>query len=160
MMKNARKARKGKLLSGLRIVAFFEGAKGALVLLTGLGLLSLIHKDVHHAAEQLVRLLHFNPARHYPQVFLDASSNITDVQLLALATSAMFYTLVRFIEAGGLWLQRRWAEWFGLLSGGIYIPMEIYEVTVSVTWPKILLLVINTGVVSYLIYALVGSKQH
>ena len=31
---------------GLRVVALFEGAKGALVLVAGFGLLSLIHEDV------------------------------------------------------------------------------------------------------------------
>lgn len=54
----------------VQIVALFEGAKGALVLLTGLGLLALIHRNVHQVAEQLVRHLHFNPARQYPRIFL------------------------------------------------------------------------------------------
>lgn len=31
----------------VQIVALFEGAKGALVLLTGLGLLALIHRNLH-----------------------------------------------------------------------------------------------------------------
>ncbi|MCZ7627423.1 MAG: DUF2127 domain-containing protein [Candidatus Methylomirabilis sp.] len=37
------------------------------------------------------------------------------------------YASVRFVEAYGLWLERRWAEWFAAVSGGIYIPFEIYE---------------------------------
>ncbi|HEU0264788.1 MAG TPA: DUF2127 domain-containing protein, partial [Geobacterales bacterium] len=45
-------------------------------------------------------------------------------------------------------------EWFGLLTGGMYVPVELYEVTRGVTWPKLSLLVVNLGVVSYLLYAL------
>ena len=44
--------------SGLRVVAVFEGAKGGLVLITGFGLLAFIHRDLHAAAEEVVRLFH------------------------------------------------------------------------------------------------------
>jgi len=72
-------------LFGLRTVAIFEGAKGALVLSTGFGLLALIHKDVHLAAERLVRHISLNPASHYPKIFLDATAHVTDMQLWFLA---------------------------------------------------------------------------
>jgi len=86
---------KKKLLSflGLRTVAILEGAKGALVLLTGFGLLALIHKDIHLAAERLVRHFNLNPASHYPRIFLDAAANITDKQLLFMAFSALIYSI-------------------------------------------------------------------
>src|SRR5436305_641496 len=46
------------LLTGVRTVALFEAAKGALVLAAGLGLLGLIHRDVQAFAERLVRASH------------------------------------------------------------------------------------------------------
>lgn len=54
----------------IRVAAVFEAAKGILVLFAGSGLLMLIHKDVHSVAEQFVRHLHLNPAKHYPRIFL------------------------------------------------------------------------------------------
>src|SRR5512135_118072 len=98
--------KKPSSLTGVRTVAVFEGAKGALVLLTGFGLLALVHKDIHLAAEQLVRHLHLNPARHYPRIFLDAAADITDKQMLFMAISALIYSLVRFAEAIGLWFRQ------------------------------------------------------
>jgi uncharacterized membrane protein (DUF2068 family) len=150
---------KKKLLPflGIRTVAIFEGAKGALVLLTGFGLLALIHKDIHLVAEQFVRHLHLNPARHYPRIFLDAAANITDKQLLFMAFSALIYSIVRFAEAFGLWFQQRWAEWFGLLTGGMYLPIEIVAVMRGITWPKVTVLTVNTFVVAYLAYVLLKS---
>ena len=147
-------------IRGIRIVAFFEGAKGLLVLLVGLGLLEFIHKDLHLAAGQIVREFHLNPARHYPRIFIDAINHLTDGQLLAMAFSALLYSAVRFVEAIGLWLQRQWAEWFGLLTGGLYIPIELFELIRGITWPKVTVLIVNAGVVGYLACILYQSRQN
>ena len=156
-MANVKK--KEHAIRGIRIVSFFEGAKGLLVLLVGLGLLEFIHKDLHQVAEQIVRQFHLNPARHYPRIFIDAINNLTDGQLLAMAFSALMYSAVRFVEAVGLWLQKQWAEWFGLLTGGLYIPVELFEITRGMTWPKVTVLIVNAGVVGYLAYILYRSRQ-
>ncbi len=145
-------------MGGLRVVALFEGAKGALVLLVGFGLLALIHRDLHAAAEQLVRHFHINPASHYPRIFIDLSDRLTDLKLWAIALGALFYAVIRFAEAAGLWMQRPWAEWFGLLSGGMYVPIELYEVMQGVTWPKVTVLVVNGVIVVYLLVVVTRSK--
>ena len=144
---------------GLRVVAVFEGAKGGLVLVTGLGLLAFIHRGLHIAAEEVVRHLHLNPARHYPRIFLDAAARVTDTQLWILAVSAFLYVVVRFIEAFGLWHRKLWAQWFGALSGGIYIPMELFEVTRAISWAKVAVLSVNSAIVAYLVYTLTTSRR-
>lgn len=149
----------GRSENGLRVVAVFEATKGLLVLLAGFGLLALIHKDLHMAAEQLVRHLHINPARHYPRIFVDAINQLNDVRLWVLAFSALLYSIVRFIEAFGLWRQRQWAEWFGLLTGGMYIPLELFEIMRGVTWPKATVLIVNSAIVGYLANVLYRSRQ-
>jgi uncharacterized membrane protein (DUF2068 family) len=145
--------------NGLRIVSIFEATKGLLVLLTGFGLLAYIHKDLHLAAEQLVRHFHLNPASRYPRIFLDLADHVTDGQLWLMALFALLYAVVRFVEAYGLWRQRHWAEWFGLLMGGIYIPLELVEIMRRVTWPRSILLIVNVGIVSYLYFILYQSRQ-
>ena len=146
-------------VKGLHIVALFEGAKGAIVLLAGFGVLALIHKGVNQAVEQLVRHFHVNPARHYPHIFIDALTRVSDMQLWVIAFSALCYSIVRFVEAYGLWRRMPWAEWFGLLTGGMYIPLELYEVARRATWPKITVLAVNLGVVGYLAYVLLQSRR-
>jgi uncharacterized membrane protein (DUF2068 family) len=138
----------------VRAVALFEAAKGTLVLLTGFGALSLIHHDVQRIAEQLVGHLHLNPAKHYPRIFIDTAANLTDTRLWRLAILAATYGLIRFVEAYGLWLGRRWAEWFAAVSGGIYIPFEIYELLQRVTWLAIGALVVNVLIVVLMINSL------
>ena len=145
--------------NGLRIVAMFEAAKGIIVLLAGFGVLSFVHKDLHLAAMQLVRVLHFNPAKHYPSIFIDAADRVTDLQLWMLALSALVYSTVRLVEAYGLWKQLQWAQWFGLLSGAMYIPIEVFEVSRELNWPRITVLVVNVGVVAYLADNLSKSRR-
>lgn len=147
------------LAGGLRIVAILEGAKGALVLLTGFGLLSLIHKDVHHTAVQLVQHLRLNPASHYPEIFLNLSNHVTDMQLWAIAVDALLYAIIRLVEAIGLWMQLQWAKWFGFLTGGMFIPVELYDLLQEVTWPKITVLVVNVLMVAYLLSTVMKRKK-
>jgi len=138
--------------AGLRTVASFEAAKGILVLAAGLGLLSLIHHDVQRAAEEVVRHLHLNPARHYPRVFVEAAARATDSRLWLLAAGAFLYAGMRAVEAYGLWYARAWAEWFAIVSGGAYLPIEIYELAHRPSALKGGILAVNLGIVAYVAY--------
>lgn len=149
-----------RLSSGVRVVAVFEAAKGALVLLAGFGLVEFIHRGAQHVAEEFVRHSHLNPASGYPRIFLRLVENTSDRELWLLAGLAAAYTSARFIEAYGLWRCRRWAEWFAVASGGIYIPIEIYELWSRVSWIKVCVLLVNVGIVAYMSYALWQSKQN
>ena len=148
-----------RLLNTLRAVALFEASKGALVLLTGLGALSLIHHDVQRFAEQLVGHLHLNPAKHIPQIFIATAANFNDARLWLLAVLAASYGLLRLVEAYGLWHGRRWAEWFAAISGGIYIPFEIYELFEGDTWLSLLAIAVNVLVVVLMIGALHRNRS-
>ena len=151
--------RKEDAKRGLRVVAVFEGAKGLLVLSAGFGVLAFIHRDLHSAAVELVRHFHLNPARHYPMIFIDAANRLTDERLWAIAFLALLYSIARFVEAVGLWLQRQWAQWFGFLTSVIFIPVELFEIVRRVTWPKATVLTVNTAIAVYLAYVLYRSKQ-
>ncbi|TJZ77596.1 DUF2127 domain-containing protein [Chitiniphilus eburneus] len=135
----------------LRSMALFEAAKGALVLLAGAGLLSLVHWKAQAVAEALVRHLHLNPASRYPRIFLDLATQATSARLWGLAALACGYAGLRFAEAWGLWWQRRWAEWLAALSGGIYLPLELYGLWQRPGWPELGLVVLNAAIVGYVV---------
>jgi uncharacterized membrane protein (DUF2068 family) len=145
--------------NALRTVALIEATKGALVLLAGFGLLSLIHHDVQRFAERLIAHFHLNPAAHYPRIFVQVATQLTDARLLLIAAGASVYSLVRFIEAYGLWYGRRWAEWFAALSGGIYIPFELFELYQRVTWLHVATLALNAMIVAIMLYGVFRSKE-
>ncbi len=85
---------------------------------------------------------------------------LTDTRLGVLSASAILYATVRFVEAYGLWRRQSWAEWFAVLTGGIYIPIEMFELLKGVTWAKVVVLAVNTGIVGYLAYVLITSRNN
>ncbi len=137
--------------AGLRSVALFEAAKGTLVILAGFGMVSIVHRNSQQLAEHLVRHLHLNPAKHYPHIFIDAAGRLDDVHIWLLAGGAFLYSLVRFIEAYGLWHSRVWAEWFAILSGAVYVPFEVAGLARRVTGLRTVLLAVNLSVVAYVL---------
>ena len=145
--------------SALRAVALFEAFKGLLVLAAGCGVLALFHGDAQGFADALVGRLHLNPAKNAPRVFLQLLANVSDSQLWLLAGFAALYASLRLIEAYGLWRGRRWAEWLAALAGGIYVPVEIYELTRGVSWIKVAALLLNAAVVAYMAYTLWVSRE-
>ena len=141
-------------LRGIRFVAVFEAAKGLIVIAAGFGLLGLLHRDVQAIAEELLRHFHLNAASRYPQIFLQLVAHVTDRELWLLAFAAAAYAAVRLAEAYGLWFDRNWASWLGALSGGIYVPIEVYELVEKPSLLRLGLLVVNTAIVVYLGYRL------
>jgi uncharacterized membrane protein (DUF2068 family) len=144
---------------GLHAIALFEAAKGLLVLLAGFGIIAIIPQDSATVAERLIRHLHLNPASHYPHIFIDAARRVTDTELWWLALGAFAYAAFRLIEAYGLWKERTWAEWLAVISGGLYIPLEIYELIQKVTTLRFTLLALNIAIVFFLIYTLRMRRQ-
>jgi uncharacterized membrane protein (DUF2068 family) len=143
----------------LRPIAVFEAFKGAIVLIAGCGLLGFLDRDNEVFAEQLIRHLHLDPAQHYAQLFIMTMAQQTDSQLMALAGFAAIYAAVRFTEAYGLWYERRWAEWLAALSGGVYLPIEIYEIVHRATWIKCAALMLNVIVVAYMVWLLSQTQR-
>ena len=144
---------------GLRVVAAFEATKGLLILLAGFGLLSLVHHDVQQLAEDLVQHFHLNPATHFPHIFLQVAGNLSDTKLWLMAGFALTYASIRLIEGYGLWRERRWAEWLAVVSGGLYLPIEVYELLSGVSWIKVCTLVANICIVVYMTYVLKQSAH-
>jgi uncharacterized membrane protein (DUF2068 family) len=145
--------------AGLRAVALFEALKGTLALLAACGVLATIPKDARHFAIELVGRLHLNPGKSYPNVFVRLLEKETSAQLWLIAALVVVYAAVRLFEAYGLWHSRKWAEWLAAVSGAIYIPVEIYEISRGVSWIKVVALVANIAIVGYMCYVLRRTRR-
>jgi len=150
---------KKNITKGIRTVALFEAFKGIIVLLAGFALLRLVHGELQLIADHIVSHLHLNPARHNPHIFLEAIAGISDSKIKYLAVFAFLYSVVRFIEAYGLWHLKTWAEWFAILSGGIYIPIELIGLFRHATLTKGSIFAINLFIVLFLIYIQIINRK-
>ncbi|NTW52049.1 MAG: DUF2127 domain-containing protein [Chlorobiaceae bacterium] len=147
-----------KTKSGLRAVAIFETVKGFLVLTAALYLFMIFHQEVEVVAGQVSRPGAFDPFRDFPNVSKILFQNMNDDRLHFLVFLAVLYSSMRFIEAYGLWFGKRWAEWFALVSGSVYLPIELYELAKGFSWLKIGLLTINLLIVLYMIIVLMRGR--
>jgi uncharacterized membrane protein (DUF2068 family) len=147
------------LKEGLRAVALFELFKGALALLAAGGLFYFIPRDLRHIVVELVGRLHLNPGKSYPNVFVRVVEDASNAQLWSIAAMVVAYAAVRFTEAYGLWRSRAWAEWLAAVSGGIYVPIELYELSRGFSWIKAGALAINLGIVVFMAAALARRRR-
>jgi uncharacterized membrane protein (DUF2068 family) len=73
--------------------------------------------------------------------------------LREVGVALIAYALLEGVEAVGLWLTKRWAEYLTFVATTVLLPLEIYELTERVSFLKILGFVINVAVVVYLLFA-------
>ena len=143
--------------AALRTVAVFEAVKGVLVLALGLGLLSLLHKDVEDLAENLLFRLHINSDHKVGHAIVNAASKLTDGRLWGIAALAIADSGVRFVEAWGLWKRHVWAQWLAVVTGAVYLPWEIIKLAERANWLHISVFVVNLAILLYMLYIRIQS---
>ncbi len=135
-----------------RGVAVLEFLKGLAVLLIGAGFATMLHRDhdVEDVAVNLLYALHIHHHHHVSAIFLRLADKLEDANLILVAVFAGAYVCIRFVEAYGLWFGRAWAEWLALVSGSIYLPLEIFELFRRATPIRFGILLINILIVVYM----------
>lgn len=114
-----------RLPLGLRTIALFEAAKGFLALAAVCGVLSLRHTDLHAVTDAFLLRHGVNPERHYTRLFIETVARVTNHHAGQLAAVGIAYALIRMAEGYGLWRGKHWAEWFAIISAGLYLPVEL-----------------------------------
>jgi uncharacterized membrane protein (DUF2068 family) len=71
--------------------------------------------------------------------------------LTLLAVGLALYAIIEVVEAVGLWLARRWGEYFAMVATSLGLPLEIYELAKKVTVTALVLFAINLALVLYLV---------
>jgi uncharacterized membrane protein (DUF2068 family) len=84
---------------------------------------------------------------------LDRLFSLQSAQLHVVGLVVLAYAVVEGLEAIGLWLQKRWAEYLTFIATTALLPLEIYEISQRLSPLKIITFLINLAVVVYLIYA-------
>lgn len=109
----------------LHVIAVFEAFKGLAALAASVGVLSLLHHDLHQLALDLLWRFRLDPGLRYPALFVHYADLLGAINLRTVAPVAIAYITIRLAEAWGLWKEKAWAEWLGALSGALYVPFEI-----------------------------------
>jgi len=140
--------------TGIRAVAAFEAFKGLVALAAASGLPLLLHRNLQDVAVRLVEHAHLNPAAHYPRVFIEAATHLENGNLAMIALGAVAYSVIRLVEASGLYKGAAWAEVVAVASGAIYVPFEVAGIIRHATWLGVGAFVLNVAVVAIMLRAL------
>jgi uncharacterized membrane protein (DUF2068 family) len=73
------------------------------------------------------------------------------LNLVAVGLAA--YALLQLIEGVGLWLLKRWGEYFAVVATSVFIPFEVHEILKKVTVLRVGALIINVAAVAYLLWS-------
>ena len=73
--------------------------------------------------------------------------------LYLIAGGLGLYALVEGVEAVGLWLMKRWAEYLTFIATGAFLPYELSELVSGPSVLKVGATVINLAVLGYLLFS-------
>ena len=143
----------------LKAIALFEATKGVAALASTIGLLSLLHHDLHHLALELVGHFGLDPKQHFPALLLQYVDQVNGTPLRSVVLLGGAYITIRLVEAYGLWFDRSWGEWVAALSGSLYVPFEVQHLIHQTTMISALVLLLNLGVVGFMLHRLYERRK-
>ncbi len=104
------------------------------------------------AVRALYRDLGFNVNHSKLLGLIQHSFTLNSRWLTYLAIGLAAYALIELVESVGLWLGKRWGEYFAAVATSIFLPYEVYDLTVKITWLRVAAFVINLLLVIYLLW--------
>ena len=139
---------------GLLAIALFKWFKGALLIVLAFGLLKFLHRDVGEVAEDFANKLRVDPDNRYLGALLAKLNLLDDRKLEALSGLTFAYSALFLTEGTGLFFEKRWAEFLTIIATASFIPLELYELFKNPSLVKSFFLLINAGIVVYLVVIL------
>lgn len=129
------------------LIAIFKFVKAAALVAAGIGAFRLVNPAVAARVEGWLAHVQLAPGRRII-AFLSGAS---DGKIEALGGLAFAYAALFLVEGTGLFLRKRWGEWFTIIVTGSLLPFEIYEIFKNVSAAKVATAIVNLAVVIYLV---------
>jgi uncharacterized membrane protein (DUF2068 family) len=136
---------------GLVLIGFLKLVKATGLAVVGLGLLSLVHRDVAAAVEALVEQLRIDPQNRLIHSLLARVVGVHPRTLEEFGFGTLVYAALFATEGIGLILAKRWAEYMTLIVTVSFLPLEVYELVVHRSALKAVVVLINVVVALYLL---------
>lgn len=123
---------------------------GILFTAIGLGMLSLLNRDMIVFTDRLLYYLNLDIEEEYVQDIVEWLTSVKGGTIIGISAGMFLLSLLNFVEAYGLHMRQRWAEWLTVIATSLFIPIELYEVTQEQTTVRIAALFLNIAIVYYL----------
>lgn len=68
-----------------------------------------------------------------------------------VAVALASYAVIELIEGVGLWMLKRWGEYFAVIATSVFLPLEIHDLAKGITMTRVVTFTINILAVIYLL---------
>jgi len=134
----------------LKIIIVEKLLLGVLFAALSFSMLTLLNRDMMVFTDQLLVYLNLDIEKDYVQDIVDWLTNIKGGTIVGISAGMFVLGSLNLMEAYGLHMRRRWAEWLTVIATSLFIPLELYEVIQKQTSVRIGALVLNLAIVYYL----------
>ncbi len=138
----------------LTLIGLFKLFKAIVLVIVGIGALRYLHRDVAGSVNHWVEVLRVDPDNKYIHRLLVHIFAVTPKQLKELSVGTFVYAALLGTEGIGLLMHKHWAEYFTVISTGLLIPLEVYELAKKFSPMKVGVLAVNVAIVWYLVLRL------
>ncbi|WP_343600292.1 DUF2127 domain-containing protein [Mycobacterium sp.] len=156
---------RGRLLRDrtlMRALAVERAVRSAVAVLLAVGVLKVrgSRAQLQQAFEQdlplirpLANQLGWNPDESRIVRSIAGAFTLSPSTLLWIAVALAAYAAIELVEAVGLWLMRRWGEYFAAIATSAFLPLEVYEITEKLTVLRCMALGVNVVAVVWLLWS-------
>jgi uncharacterized membrane protein (DUF2068 family) len=134
----------------LRLIIIEKTFLGLLAIVLSAGVLSLLGREVEVVVNRIAAVLNLNADNRFVLLAIDYLMDTKASTLIRVSAVGFFYAGLNLIEAYGLGMRYRWAEYLTVVATSLFIPFEIYEIIARVTPLRIGALVVNILIVIFL----------
>jgi uncharacterized membrane protein (DUF2068 family) len=138
----------------LRLIAIERLVRAAALVAIGIVLITHSHADWGRTINDVARSLGFDPSRNGIQKLIEKVRAISPNRYVVFGVVAIGYGILEGVEGYGLWKRRRWAEYLTVVATSLLFIPEVYELTKRATAGKAAALVVNAGIVAFLVWRL------
>jgi uncharacterized membrane protein (DUF2068 family) len=103
------------------------------------------------AVRTLLRQLGYNVDHSKLAGLVQRALTLSPASINLIAAALAAYAVIEVIEGTGLWLAKRWGEYFAMVVTSLGLPYEIYDLANKVTATRVIFFVINLALVLYLV---------
>jgi uncharacterized membrane protein (DUF2068 family) len=136
----------------MRAIALFKLFKAVLLILLAVGAFRLLHRNLADVLAHGIGVLNLDPSNRFVDAALGKATKLGPDQIKKIGLGSFIYAGLFLTEGTGLWLRKRWAEWFTVIITSSLVPVELYEIQRHPTAVKVAVLALNVGIVGYLVF--------
>jgi uncharacterized membrane protein (DUF2068 family) len=151
----------GKRDKWLLLIAILKVIKAVMLLAVAIGAISMLHRDVAEGVYGWIQRLNEDIKTPFLQSLPSKMESLTPGKLTLVSIGTFVYSALFFTEGIGLFLQKRWAEYFTAVITASFIPFEIYELVArEFSVLKLALLFANVAILIYLVWRLRHERKN